>query len=114
MFEPTSHRSSRIIKPRVQLDEEDGVVSVRSFELLVQWMYIGRVVFGDMSETELITAAIEFARIADLCDVTGMEAQVAEHIKVVVLASTTPTFYEFDANTYLINPDHVTSAARLP
>lgn len=96
------------------LDEEDGVVSIRGFELLVQWMYTGRVIFGDMNATDTITATIEFARIADMCGVGGMETTMAEHIRATILANTAPESYEYDGNTYNIEPSHIISASCLP
>ena len=41
------------------LVEIDGVVSARSFKLLVQWVYLGRVIFGELAPGEAITATIE-------------------------------------------------------
>ena len=93
------------------MHEEDGVLSIRSFELLVQWMYIGQVIFGDLSASESITTAIEFVRIADMFDITGMEVQMAEHIKALVLAS--PATRLEDSNTHLIDSDHIISAVHL-
>ena len=77
-------------------------------------MYTGQVNFGELSVTESLTAAIEFARTADLYGVTGMEVQIAEHIKALINNSSPPYGYEFDSNTYLINLKHITSAVHLP
>jgi len=44
--------------------EMDGVVSIRSFELLLQWLYLGRVNFGELTPEEAVTATIEFVRLA--------------------------------------------------
>jgi hypothetical protein len=49
------------------LTEIDGVVSIRSFELLVQWLYLGRVIFGELTPEEAITATIEF--VLDMFDI---------------------------------------------
>ncbi|KFY92679.1 hypothetical protein V500_04080 [Pseudogymnoascus sp. VKM F-4518 (FW-2643)] len=43
----------------VNLEEIDGVVSIRSFQMLVQWVCLGRVVFGESAPKEAITTAIE-------------------------------------------------------
>lgn len=64
------------------LEEMDGVVSTQSFQMLVQWVCLGRVVFGESTPEEAITTAIEFARLADMCHITGMESLMAEHIKL--------------------------------
>jgi hypothetical protein len=68
------------------LEEIDGVVSTRSFQMLAQWLCLGRVVFSTSTQEEAITATIEFIRLADVCGVTGMESPMAEHIKAVILA----------------------------
>lgn len=96
------------------LVEEDGIVSIRSFQLLVQWMYLGQVFFGDLSPAESITAAIEFTRFAEMYGVIGMEGQMAEHIRALVNDSSPPYRYEFDSNTYLIDSKHIASAVQLP
>ena len=75
------------------LKEEDGVVSKQSFELLIQWMYLGQVIFGDMDPGDQVTAAIEFSRMADLCGITGMEDLMAEHVRTTILASSPPYSY---------------------
>ena len=54
--------------------------------MLVQWLYLGRVIFGELAPEEAITATIEFVRIADMCQVTGMEALMAERIKGMIMA----------------------------
>jgi hypothetical protein len=52
------------------LKEEEDIVSTRSFELLVQWLYVGRVIFDELPPEEAITTTIEFVRLADMCKVT--------------------------------------------
>jgi hypothetical protein len=106
------------------LTEIDGVVSTRSFELLVQWLYLGRVVFGNLTPKESITATIEFVRLADMCGVTGVGSLTAEHIKAIIKANPAPpqtpaSIYsgkkrDPDTNTYCITSQHITSAAFLP
>jgi hypothetical protein len=96
------------------LEEEDGVVSIQSFKLLVQWMYIGQIIFSDLSPTESVTAAIEFARLADIYGVSSMEYQTAEHIKALIHGSSPPSDYNYDSNTYLIKSKYVASAVHLP
>lgn len=56
------------------LKEEEDIVSTRSFELLVQWLYVGRVIFDELPLEETVTTTIEFVRLADMCKVTGMES----------------------------------------
>ncbi|KAE9381241.1 hypothetical protein N431DRAFT_490654 [Stipitochalara longipes BDJ] len=104
----------------VTMDELDGVVSVRSFKLLIQWCYVGRIVVGTATPSEEIEALIEFARLADFCQVEGTEELVAERIKVVILAHPAPKDTSFpecrhpDTNTYSIMSRAVLWASGLP
>jgi len=68
------------------LEEIDGIVSTRSFEILVQWVCLGRIVFGDELPAEAIALSIEFSRLADMCNITGAESLMAEHITDIILA----------------------------
>ncbi|PMD64396.1 uncharacterized protein K444DRAFT_660499 [Hyaloscypha bicolor E] len=100
----------------VDLSEEDGVISIRSFQLLVQWLYLGRVIFGELVPEEAITATIEFVRIADMCQVTGMEALMAERIKGIIMAQRATKNVSVDGhlNTLCLTTQHIVSAALLP
>jgi hypothetical protein len=102
------------------LEEINGVVSTQSFQMLVQWVCIGRVVFGEFPPEEAITTAIEFARLADMCGVTGMESLIAGHIKALILANPAPDDSKFymwrppDTNTHCLTSQHIISAVALP
>ncbi|KAJ5835738.1 hypothetical protein N7447_001764 [Penicillium robsamsonii] len=48
------------------LKEVDGVVSVRSFEALIQWIYLRRIQFDFEGPEDQISAMIELARLADM------------------------------------------------
>ena len=102
----------------MNLQEEEGIVSTRSFNLLVQWMYIGRVIFDDLPPEEAITATIEFARLADMCGIKGMEHSMAEHIKSVLLAGRPPSTKarrkKSDTSSRYFTPKHIISAVLLP
>ena len=53
------------------LDEINGIVSVASFEALVQWLHRGTVTFpAGLKVSDEITKCIEFVRLADMCIVT--------------------------------------------
>jgi len=70
------------------LEEEEDVVSARSFSMLVQWLVLGRVIFPifpQLSPEENIASTIEFVRLADMCQVKGMENVMADHIKFILL-----------------------------
>jgi hypothetical protein len=102
------------------LEEIDGVVSTQSFQMLVQWVCLGRVVLGESTPEEAITTAIEFARLADMCHITGVESLMAENIKAIILANPTPQDWEWlggrapDTHTHCLTPQHITSAVALP
>jgi hypothetical protein len=70
--------------------EIDSIVSVRSFEMLIQWLYIGRAIVGKVAPREEISAIVEFVRFADMSEVTGMEDMMSEHIKTIILANPLP------------------------
>ena len=97
------------------LDEVDGVVTTRSFQMLLQWLYIGRVVFDELSSEEAITAILEFVRLADMCGISGMESLMATHITRLILADDIHRAREHsDARTWCFKHQHITSAAALP
>jgi hypothetical protein len=102
------------------MEEIDGVVMPRSFQMLVQWVCLGRVIFGECAPDVSITMAIEFARLADMCRVTGMESLMAEHIKATILANPAPADNKWsegrppDTNTHWLTSNHITSGIALP
>ncbi|KAF4627603.1 hypothetical protein G7Y89_g10550 [Cudoniella acicularis] len=106
------------------LQEFEGNVSVASFGLLVQWMFVGMVIFPSLdTPEEEVSLAIEFARLADMCGVAGTEPTAVWQIKRAILrhpASTPQTFHSFgalrdkDSNTYCLTPEHLELAAELP
>ncbi|PQE06002.1 BTB POZ fold protein [Rutstroemia sp. NJR-2017a BBW] len=97
------------------LPEEEGVVSQRSFEMLVQWLYIGRICLSELTPTESITAIIEFVRLADMCEVTGLEIQMAKQIKSIMLDNPPPEDdSEGSESTFCVVGQHITSAFLLP
>jgi hypothetical protein len=55
-----------------------------------------------------------------MCGVTGMETQMAEYIKTIIMANPAPKASKFeqgrdpDTNTYSLAPQHIISAALLP
>ena len=75
-------------------------------------MYLGRVVLGDLIPEEAITAVIEFLRLADMCSVIGMERQMVEHIKAIILKNSDKDHY--GSATGCITTKHIVSASCLP
>jgi hypothetical protein len=100
----------------VALKEINGVVTPRSFQMLVQWVCLGRVVFRECAPDVAITTAIEFARLTDMCRVTSIESLIAEHIKAIILANPAPEDLGRapDTNNFYLTSQHITSAVALP
>lgn len=68
------------------LQEIEGVLSARGFDMFVQWLYQGKVIIAMPSTTEeSISALIEFVRLTDMCQVTGVEAYIAQRVKDIYL-----------------------------
>ncbi|KAL4860661.1 hypothetical protein BDV12DRAFT_94060 [Aspergillus spectabilis] len=72
------------------LEEVEGVVSVRSLEALIQWLYLRRIQFDCEGPEDQISATIELVRLADMCNITGMESQMAQYIKAILVANPDP------------------------
>jgi hypothetical protein len=104
------------------LAEVEGVVSVRSFKLFLQFVYIGHVKLGHEPPEDQISALIEFARLADMLGVANTGCQAATHIESIILEDlphdssmfATRQEREPDENIRLISPSHIRDAACLP
>lgn len=94
------------------------MVSTRSFKMLVQWVYQNRIVFGDLPPAEIIAASVEFARLADMVGLTGIESIMAEHIRQVILTHRPAQDSIFgtppDKHTYHLRLEHIRSRVLLP
>jgi len=88
--------------------------------MLVQWVCLSQVVFRECAPDVAITTAIEFAKLADMCRITGMESLMAKHIKTIILANPALEDSKWagwrapDTNTHCLTSQHITSAAALP
>ena len=101
------------------LTEIEDVLSLRSFELLVEWLHLGRIHYDVKKGEESITAAMEFVRLTDMFGITGMESLVTEHIKDTIKANPGPYktesgLKEPGTNTYSLISKHIISASFLP
>jgi hypothetical protein len=104
------------------LAEVEGVVSIRSFKLFLQFVYTGHVKLGDEPPEDQISAFIEFARLADMLGVANTEHKVATHIESIILKNLPYDSSMFitrqdrkpDENIRLISPSHIRDAACLP
>jgi energy-converting hydrogenase A subunit M len=100
----------------VDMEEIKDVVSSQSLASLIQLLYHRRVRFSSTNPGEKLTAAIELARLADMCDIKQLEDEIANLIEKILVATPKPdsTSYKFDMNSYWITGKHVNSAAFLP
>lgn len=100
-----------------ELEELDGVVSNRSFSLLLQWLYLGRFILGEESPSDRITAMFQLARLGDMLKITGMDLQIVECIRATILDNPHPDNFlttNPDINIYHMTPEHVDAASHLP
>ena len=102
---------------RITLQEETGVVSDRSFRCMVQWLLIGQINFGHVSPEQGATDAVEFARLADMLEVFGMENLTAQRIESIIkseqeISEALPS--PINRNTLHIHHEHIVSGIRLP
>lgn len=99
----------------IVLKEIEGVVSSRSFELFLQWLYLGHIILGEENLEDKISAIVEFARFADMLGVTNLESELAEYIKTAVLSHSQMDWTSTaDFNVRHINYQHIYGATRLP
>ncbi|TVY22173.1 hypothetical protein LHYA1_G009208, partial [Lachnellula hyalina] len=73
------------------LEEIEGVVTPRSFQALVQWLYRGRVAFpASLLPMEEISEILELVRLADMTGVTGIDDAMSERLRLIFASSTPP------------------------
>jgi hypothetical protein len=97
------------------LEEIEGVVSVQSFEMIIQWLYLGRVSFGEFTPEDAISATIELLRFADMCGITGIENNMADRIKTILLENSPPSYSrDVDTNMHCLTSEHILAAIKLP
>ncbi|OQE17369.1 hypothetical protein PENFLA_c024G06614 [Penicillium flavigenum] len=56
------------------LQEETDIVSARSIQALIQWLYTRVINFGIKDNSECVSAAIELARLADKYGIIGIQS----------------------------------------
>ncbi|PLB51643.1 hypothetical protein P170DRAFT_422633 [Aspergillus steynii IBT 23096] len=99
----------------VELQEIDGVVTNRAFQLLLQWMYLGHVIPADEVATSWITLLVEFARLADFLKINEVDIAIARFIKDSIAVNSPWEFLRPPhANIHHIIPEHIQAASRLP
>ncbi|KAJ5915518.1 hypothetical protein N7466_011451 [Penicillium verhagenii] len=100
------------------LEEVEGIVSVQSLEAFLQWIYLGKFKF-DLNQLEHhITATIELARFADMCNVSEMATQIGQYLKDILVANPCLEhaygFSGFPVDTCCLTSQHIISATFLP
>ena len=60
------------------------VVSIRSFQMLVQWMFTAGRVFELEAQDVCLDSVLEFIRLADKCRIKGVESKIAKYIKPII------------------------------
>ncbi|KGO67148.1 Uncharacterized protein PITC_020540 [Penicillium italicum] len=63
------------------LEKIKVVLSVQSFEALLQWLYLRIIKFDSGYEVAHIKAAVKLARLAEMYEIIGIEDSIAEYIK---------------------------------
>lgn len=95
------------------LENIEGVVSRRSVESLLQWLYSRKIGFDPVEPKHRISAAIEVARLAEMCKIDGLGDLMGQYIKNTL--STTPARMSIaNPNTRDITREHVFAAGYLP
>ena len=95
--------SRRVSSCLLHYQRKDGVVSPRSFEMLLQWVCHNRIVLGDLPPTKAIDAIIEFARLADIYNIMGLESSMANNLRQIILTDKT-----IQNSVFAKPPDHTT------
>jgi len=102
----------------VTLKEIDGVVSARSFEMLVPWVCFQRLIVKELPPTEAITTLIEFARLTDYLGITDIASLIAEQMKRIILCKESLEVDEWETpqveSTLYLVFEHLESGINLP
>lgn len=78
MFEGNFQESHTLT---TELEEMKDIVSVRSVEALIMWLYLRTVRFDITDNTECVSAALELARLADMYKIIKLGENVAQYIE---------------------------------
>lgn len=100
-------------KNAVTIQEIEGVVSVHSFSMLIEWIYLGRINDTKAQTGEQIPALIEFARFADMCMVSQELFDLIRHsLSRAIRYSRVQNHYY--SRLHYVTKEHIGSAMRLP
>ncbi|KAJ5497980.1 hypothetical protein N7453_007031 [Penicillium expansum] len=92
----------------VTLQQIKGVLSTRSFEALLQWLYQRTIEWGYISEKMRIQAAVELARLAEMYEIPWIEDALAEYIKDIYARNDrlADTRYKLDDEATFLSERH--------
>ena len=65
----------------VDMEEMESVITVRSVEALIQWLYLRVVIFSVEDPGEHISAAMKLVSLADKYNIARLETEMAQYIK---------------------------------
>ena len=90
------------------LEEIDGVVSPRSIEGLLEWMYREKIILKSTDLQDQLSEGLELLRMADMCDVYGMEQVFTDHMQNFLRN------VDLKERLKAILPQHIESVSLLP
>jgi len=118
------------------MKEIEGVVSVGSFKLLIEWQYRGTIVLPPkcLSVKQTITQILDFTRLCNMVDVEETGPAMAKYLKAIMVSSTETLFAFHHAGhdkqdhaaiscifynnpgvlTNCLSSEHIVSAPQLP
>lgn len=100
-------------KPQVVLYDNAEYVSRNSVACLLQWLYQEKVVLDSTTIADPIMAVIDLARLANQCEIYGLEEDLGEKIKRILLDSIQERAIP-DEIAASLHASHVSAAAQLP
>lgn len=103
------------IEQYATIEEIEGVISVKSFEVLLTWLYLGTIGCAIQEPGAKTSALIKFARLSDMFGINKVGPKVAILLKETLIANPPP--YEPrrpDANTRHLTPEDIRSVFNLP
>lgn len=103
-------------KNAVTIEEIEGVVSVHSFSMLIEWIYLGRINDDTAQTEERLSALIEFARFADMCMVPKELFELIRRSlsRVIRYSHYNNAHDEPHLHLHYVTREHIDSAMRLP
>jgi len=98
------------------LPENPGVITNQSVQLLVQWMYFGTIELDEVSNSEAITAIVEFANLAEHYGIGGLEVLLANKVRSLLKPNPDEcpaTNGDAEVNTRFLTSEHIKAASHL-